>query len=321
MENKLEIHPANDNDLWDKFIFNSENKNLYSLSQFIDVYENDKKKFFIKKKEEILGSFHLFIKNSQINPGNTIYSALNFKKFDDSTNASLIYKKFLIIEKYSNFLIENYKKGEITLDHYTNDLRPFYWHNFKTNKEIFKIKETRFTSILDIKDLSTNNKDFEKTFFYSQLSRSTKQQIKLKKKKNYDFKSELNLNLAKAMIEETFKRQKKNIDWDVDKIFKIYNHLYENKLLKMFICSKDKINLSFTIFGVINNKAIYLNGARSEQSNQDYSLTYNMISSLFSLKEIGVEIVDLEGVNSPKRGFWKLGFGGSLSPYYNISFD
>ena len=126
MENKLEIHPANDNDLWDKFIFNSENKNLYSLSQFIDVYENDKKKFFIKKKEEILGSFHLFIKNSQINPGNTIYSALNFKKFDDSTNASLIYKKFLIIEKYSNFLIENYKKGEITLDHYTNDLRPFY---------------------------------------------------------------------------------------------------------------------------------------------------------------------------------------------------
>ena len=72
---------------------------------------------------------------------------------------------------------------------------------------------------------------------------------------------------------------------------------------------------------MINNKAIYLNGARSEQSNQDYSLTYNMISSLFSLKEIGVEIVDLEGVNSPKRGFWKLGFGGSLSPYYNISFD
>ena len=52
MENNLEIHPANDNDLWDKFIFNSENKNLYSLSQFIDVYENDKKKFSKKKKKK-----------------------------------------------------------------------------------------------------------------------------------------------------------------------------------------------------------------------------------------------------------------------------
>ena len=61
MENKLEIHPANDNDLWDKFIFNSENKNLYSLSQFIDVYENDKKKFLIKKKRRnfrIISSFY-----------------------------------------------------------------------------------------------------------------------------------------------------------------------------------------------------------------------------------------------------------------------
>ena len=61
MENNLEIHPANDNDLWDKFIFNSENKNLYSLSQFIDVYENEKKKFFIKKKEEILAIIFIFL--------------------------------------------------------------------------------------------------------------------------------------------------------------------------------------------------------------------------------------------------------------------
>ena len=89
----------------------------------------------------------------------------------------------------------------------------------------------------------------------------------------------------------------------------------------MFICSKDKKDLSFTIFGLVNNKAIYLNGARSEDSNQDYSLTHNMINSLFSLKKMDVETIDLEGVNSPKRGFWKLGFGGSLSPYYNISFN
>ena len=54
-----------------------------------------------------------------------------------------------------NILIENYKKGEITLDHYTNDLRPFYWHNFKTNKEIFKIKETRFDTLVFIRKLGS----------------------------------------------------------------------------------------------------------------------------------------------------------------------
>ncbi len=35
----------------------------------------------------------------------------------------------------------------------------------------------------------------------------------------------------------------------------------------------------------------------------------------------GVNIIDLEGVNSPNRGFWKLGFGGNLLPYYHISMN
>ena len=29
--------------------------------------------------------------------------------------------------------------------------------------------------------------------------------------------------------------------------------------------------------------------------------------------------VDMEGVNSPQRGWFKLGFGGNLLPYYQIS--
>ena len=35
----------------------------------------------------------------------------------------------------------------------------------------------------------------------------------------------------------------------------------------------------------------------------------------------GINTIDLEGINSPKRGFWKLGFGGDLLPYYNISMN
>ena len=29
---------------------------------------------------------------------------------------------------------------------------------------------------------------------------------------------------------------------------------------------------------------------------------------------------DLEGINSPKRGSFKTGFGGNIYPYYNIKF-
>ena len=32
----------------------------------------------------------------------------------------------------------------------------------------------------------------------------------------------------------------------------------------------------------------------------------------------GVEEMDLEGVNSPQRGWFKLGFGGDLRPYHEV---
>ena len=45
-----------------------------------------------------------------------------------------------------------------------------------------------------------------------------------------------------------------------------------------------------------------------------------MLSSLLKLKENKINFLDLEGINSPKRGFWKLGFGGDMKPYYRIKF-
>ena len=41
---------------------------------------------------------------------------------------------------------------------------------------------------------------------------------------------------------------------------------------------------------------------------------------IFLKKNLGVEILDLEGVNSPQRAFFKAGFGGELKPYYMIKF-
>ena len=88
----------------------------------------------------------------------------------------------------------------------------------------------------------------------------------------------------------------------------------------MFISSKNEKKLSFCIFGIIGNNAVYLNGGRVENTNEDSSLTYNLTMSLSALKGKGIITVDLEGVNSPKRGFWKLGFGGDIRPYYHLLF-
>ena len=319
MLESLDIKEIKDDKIWDKFIFSSENKNIFSTSEFIENFKFEKKKFFIKKKEEILASFHLFVKGNEIYRGDNVNSAINFKKFDKVNNSSLIYKKFYLIQKFTNFLVENYKKGELVLDHHTNDVRPFYWYNFDSKKEFFRIN-TNFTSIIDIGATLNNLKNLEISSFYKNLSRSIKQQLNKTKKEKIEIREETDFDLAISLIRKTFERQNQKVNFNIESLFYVYKKLSKKNSIKMYVSSKDKIDTSFTIFGVIGEKATYLNGGRLIDSNNDYSLTFNLINSLFYLKKNGVHLVDLEGVNSPNRGFWKLGFGGGLVPYYKISF-
>ena len=89
----------------------------------------------------------------------------------------------------------------------------------------------------------------------------------------------------------------------------------------MYICKKGETKLFFCLFSCVGDKATYLNGGRIEYNNQNYSLTYNLTKSFFFLSKLGIKFVDLEAINDPKRGFWKIGFGGDIKPYYRINYS
>ena len=63
---------------------------------------------------------------------------------------------------------------------------------------------------------------------------------------------------------------------------------------------------------------MYLHGGRVGGDKNDHSLTYNILESFFALSKEGISTVDLEGINSPKRAFNKLGYGGEINPYYHL---
>lgn len=321
-ENLKFIECRNDKE-WNDFITKTENKNIFSTSEFIDYSSCSKKKIFIKKNEEIVGSFHINFKKKKIFKGDTIYSPLNFKKFEKKNKSSDFYKKFNIIDTFINFITKNFKNGNFTLDYHVQDLRPFYWYNFEKKRKIFKVEDTKYTSVININE-NFKNPDINellKSDLFKDFSRSIKQQLKSPLNKNFIFEENFDLNSAFEILEKTFKRQKKKVDFDVNKLKKIYLDLYNKKQLKIFFTKENNEKVSFTIFSKINNKSIYLNGGRLKNFNSDYSLTFNLALSLMKLRIEGINTIDLEGINSPKRGFWKLGFGGDLLPYYNISMN
>ena len=146
------------------------------------------------------------------------------------------------------------------MDYHVQDLRPFYWYNFEKKRKIFKVEDTRYTSVININE-NFKNPDINellKSDLFKDFSRSIKQQLKSPLNKNFIFEENFDLNSAFEILEKTFKRQKKKVDFDVNKLKKIYLDLYNKKQLKIFFTKENNEKVSFTIFSKINNKSIIL---------------------------------------------------------------
>jgi lipid II:glycine glycyltransferase (peptidoglycan interpeptide bridge formation enzyme) len=75
-------------------------------------------------------------------------------------------------------------------------------------------------------------------------------------------------------------------------------------------------------YGWDTKRAYYLFGAGNPEVSEPWQGTLAHWEAFKDLSQrSGIKKVDLEGVNSPKRGWFKLGFGGDLRPYYRVNKD
>jgi hypothetical protein len=316
----LKIEKSKNENEWNDFLFNSINKNIYCHSDFINSLEGKFSKFLVKKNKEIVASFFLQEKEKNIKLSNeTIYTPLIFKNYKNRSTSSLNTEKFEITNFFKKFLIDNYIKIDYISDYHLNDLRPFYFHNFDKKEEVFSIKFVNYTTLLQIQDIN-KELDFQNSKFYKNLS------VRLRQQYNYSFtRKKYNLiegyekEIFKDLVKKTFARQNLKVDFDIDTRSILFEKLNKSKNIKMYYALEDKIVKSFALFGLINDHAVYLHGGRSGEEKNDYSLTHTLIQSFVNLNKNGINSIDLEGINSPNRGFYKLGYGGTILPYYHVA--
>ena len=311
--NKLILSVCRDDNEWDNFLEKCHRPNIFSSSSFVNSYKS--KKYFILKGNEIIASFHNFYVDEILNNGNLIYSPINFRKINKN-QSSKHNEKLNATSMYVDHITKNFKSGHITFDYNTNDLRPFFWKNFDKKKEIFKVNEVRYTLTIDF---DNQKEKFIDKYFIKKFSTHNKRHLIASMKEDFKIKLEYDEKTLSNAINSTFERQNSKIDFDINKYFRILKELKKKNKLKMFIVSKNKKTLSVKLFGVLNENAIYMNGGRLSDVDKDTSLTFNFFNSCKMLFLSGVKSIDLEGINSPKRAFWKTGFGGKIRPYYKIS--
>ena len=106
-----------------------------------------------------------------------------------------------------------------------------------------------------------------------------------------------------------------------DNLYNLIDKLLLAKKAKMFLSSNaEGVAGSIAIFGLDSFRAHYLYGASNPNLRNDSIGTAVLWNAFQELSSMNIKLVDLEGVNSPKRGWFKLSFGGELVPYFSIKY-
>ena len=311
-------------DKWDKFVEDSSNGTIFSNSIYLKASEIKYKLFYCYKKEELRAAVATIEDkggDALILDDLVIYNGIMYNKPTNKQNhAQQFSEQFKIQEFIANELTKLYKNIEISLHPSIVDIRAILWVNYGTDLPKYN-PDIRYTSNIDISDFRTSKK-LEDISIYNKASTSRRQQIRYAIKKEYKTKIISDVSLLAEFYKKTMDRQ--DIDVENEKLQKmqiLVSKLLENNMAKVYGSYDEKDELgSIALFGWDNKRAYYIFGANDPAKRDGHSGTNVLWEAFYDLSKMSIDEVDLEGINSPHRGWFKLSFGGEILPYYEINY-
>jgi hypothetical protein len=314
---------------WDKLVDESNEGTIFHKVIYLKAMNINFKIYYVMKAKIPVAGISLSI--DPLNKKKTtlqdylIYNGLIFFNMDYSqSNVSKIHSMhFEITDFVVNELIKKYDTIEFQMSPGIKDIRPFMWLNYHSKDANKKFKvDVRYTSNLNI-DKINDTDILNDNQCFSQLGTSRRQQIR------YGIKNKI----------KAFESNKS------DEFFSIYNEIMKdrvepNYLEKLLKTTKSIIEgmqrenalkvyyaenyrgyiVSSALFCWDLKRAYYLFGANNPSKEGRFIGSYMLWEAFKNLRKSGIKEIDLEGVNSPDRGSFKLSFGGDLSPYYKLQF-
>lgn len=304
---------------WDHFIDNSQNSNIFFKSFFLKPFGRNVLKKFILKGEEIKAAFLLVLdnKNNVVDNEIIIHSGLIFKQYSDKENSNYNLEIFSITEFFVKYLIKNYKKIQFNTVPEFLDVRPFLWYNYNLTKNIFTCYP-KYTSYINIKNCNLDLTHPKNPF--SKMNTLRRRLIRKGIESNTKFITSTDINyLVKNLQNYMIKQNSPSSSQKLNDIKNLLKNLFNKKKIFVKIAlSKKNIPGYLCVFAFDNNVGYYLYGCPLTENNENYLGSITFWETFVELSKKGIDIIDLEGINSPKRGWFKQSFGGEIKQYYEI---
>jgi hypothetical protein len=322
--NKYKIEEVRDIDLWYEFVKNSPQYTIFTHPTYLKSFGGKFRLLFVYKGNQIKAGVCLLLSDDEksvILDDLIIYAGILFGSDPYQKLVKARNEQFEITEFVIKELDSTYNRIEMALSPFFEDLRPFLWYNYHSDRPKDKfVLDLRYTSYLDISELCNGKNEYE-TKLYKNFETLRQRNIKDGRKKGgktlilpkIDFFLKFYYQLMASQGERISENKLNNMK-------AIIKALISNDQAQMFVTFNEKGDIIYiTVFCYDHYRAYYLFGAGNPEARERYKGTlcfwdaFNILAKKYGIKE-----VDLEGVNSPYRGWFKLSFGGRIVPYYHI---
>jgi hypothetical protein len=321
---KYKLCQVSDAQQWDSFVEESPQGTIFSSSLYLDAVGRKYERFFVCKGDEIKAAFCCIITDDEREcelDDLVIYNSLMFRNDPAQKETKARSERFEITEFVIEALDKRFDKIELSLALQFEDLRPFLWHNYHSPnlKDKFKV-DLRYTSYIDISELK-ENKNEEETILFKKLDTIRQRNIREARKKGAytEIGREIDLFIEfyeNLMISQQYPALHKKLEHMSRLVNKLINN---NKAIMVLTRNSSGKIIYITIFCFDSKRAYYLFGAGDGQASDRYKGTIGFWDGFKILsKHCHINEIDMEGVNSPQRGWFKLSFGGDLRPYYQV---
>lgn len=306
-----------DNKTFFQYLDKTKQPIFFSNPNLFDTLKIKYHLYLIKKGMEVIGVFSILLENEKtcLNNDLIIYNSPLFLN-NQLLNVKNENLKFQALSFIAKFISKNYKSISLKLDFTIRDIRPFLWFNYHEGKK-YKVK-IRYTSLIEITDVK--NKQFDtKTFLNMETVRryTIRQGIKEKGTVNVSDRKD---QFLKFYIETMNKQKIYPSERHLKDIEIILDYLKKYNLGQIFDVKKNGKTIYNLVYCWDKNYAYYLFGAGNPDDRTSWKSTLGHWKIFEYLNDRNIKFVDLEGINSPNRGWFKESFGGELEPYYYLNF-
>jgi hypothetical protein len=319
---KYSLTPVKDLGAWDAFNNRSPQQSIFSHSRYLEAMGRKYKLYFVYQGQQIKAGVSLVLRDDGLGcelDDLVIYNGILFDELELCKPAKARMERFELTKFILDALDDQFNGIEMSLSPAFEDLRPFSWHNFHSPLAHDKyIINLRYTSRLDISEFFLC-KDDASTFIYKNLDKNRQSDI-CKAQGNVFFEETRAIGRFIEYYNVLFLSQGKTVSPEkLSRMKNLIDSIINDGLARMYAVKNSHGHPTYmTVFTVFKNKGCYLFAAGDIATMSRYDGTYCVWESMKALSRHGVHEVDLEGVNSPQRGAFKIGFGGDLWPYFKV---